>query len=136
MLFVFDTNTIISALLKPSSIPAMALDEAQKSGQLVFCEESKKEILEVINRSKFDKYISLEERVEKIKNIINRSKIVSISTPDILPYCKDPFDVKFLLLAQSEKLSFIVSGDNHLLELNSFNGIPIINPAEFLKLKF
>jgi putative PIN family toxin of toxin-antitoxin system len=135
MLFVFDTNTIVSALLKSSSVPALALDQAQKYGRLVFSEESKNEILAVINRAKFDKYLSQEQRHKKLNQIILQSLLVPTVTPDILPYCRDPFDVKFLLLAQSEKLNCIVSGDNHLLSLHPFNGVPIINPSEFLKLK-
>jgi len=43
MLFVFDTNTLLSALLKPEGIPARALAQAIKSGKLLFSEETKKE---------------------------------------------------------------------------------------------
>ncbi|MDQ3756218.1 MAG: putative toxin-antitoxin system toxin component, PIN family, partial [Acidobacteriota bacterium] len=41
-------------------------------------------------------------------------------------------DNKFLELAVSGKADWIVSGDDDLLVLNPFRGIPIFTPREFL----
>jgi predicted nucleic acid-binding protein len=55
--FVFDTNSLIRALLISSSISRQALKKAEQGGQLIFSEETLTELNEVLIRSKFDKYI-------------------------------------------------------------------------------
>ena len=46
----------------------------------------------------------------------------------------DPTDDKYLECAVEASANFIISGDHHLTDLKSFQGIKIILPAEFLKL--
>lgn len=46
--------------------------------------------------------------------------------------CRDPKDDVFLGVALAGKAERIVSGDNDLLTLHFFRGIPIITPAAFL----
>ena len=46
--------------------------------------------------------------------------------------CRDPKDDKFLEAALAMQTDCIVSGDFDLLNLNSFEDIPILRPAEFL----
>ena len=45
--------------------------------------------------------------------------------------CRDPDDDKFLELAVNGRADVIVSGDEDLLALDTFRGIPIITPAAF-----
>ncbi len=46
--------------------------------------------------------------------------------------CRDPKDDKFLEVAVAGRADAIVSGDLDLLVLSPFEGIPILEPAEFL----
>ena len=46
---------------------------------------------------------------------------------------RDPRDDKILELAVSGNADCIVTGDDDLLTLNSFRGIAIITPADFLR---
>ncbi|MEW6181847.1 MAG: putative toxin-antitoxin system toxin component, PIN family [Bacillota bacterium] len=46
--------------------------------------------------------------------------------------CRDPKDDMFLELAVSGAATCIISGDEDLLQLNPFRGIPIVKPDEFL----
>jgi hypothetical protein len=46
----------------------------------------------------------------------------------------DPDDDKYLHAAVAGRASVIVSGDQHLLDLNEYNGIPIVRPRAFLGL--
>jgi len=46
--------------------------------------------------------------------------------------CRDPKDDKFLELAVGGNADLIVTGDNDLLALNPFRGIPILTPDAFL----
>ena len=43
---------------------------------------------------------------------------------------QDPFDNIFLGLASENRASLIVSGDRHLLELESYKDIQIVTPSE------
>jgi predicted nucleic acid-binding protein len=50
------------------------------------------------------------------------------------PVCRDPDDEEVLALAIAAKVDLIVSGDNDLLSLRSFEGTPIIAPAQAIGL--
>ena len=45
----------------------------------------------------------------------------------------NPLDNKFLELAVSGRATHIISGDNDLLSLNPFQGMPILTPDAFLQ---
>jgi predicted nucleic acid-binding protein len=44
--------------------------------------------------------------------------------------CRDPDDDEVLALAIAAKVELIVSGENDLLSLRCFQGIPILAPSE------
>jgi putative PIN family toxin of toxin-antitoxin system len=46
--------------------------------------------------------------------------------------CRDPKDDKFLTAALAGTAGGIVSGDEDLLVLSPFEGIPVLRPAEFV----
>jgi putative PIN family toxin of toxin-antitoxin system len=46
--------------------------------------------------------------------------------------CRDVKDNKLLELGVSASADYIISGDEDLLVLNPFRGIPILTPREFL----
>jgi len=128
--FIFDTNTLLSALFDETSIPAAALKRARINGTLLTSEAIMLEYRMVFLRPKFDKYISLPTRIEFIENIIAQSFPVIITQE--IKECRDSEDDKWLSLAVSAKSDCIISGDKDLLILNPFKGTPILTPAEFL----
>ncbi|MDR3696935.1 putative toxin-antitoxin system toxin component, PIN family [Mucilaginibacter sp.] len=67
--FVFDTNSLISALILPSSVSRLSLKKADEIGVIVFSKETLDELNEVIIRSKFDKYVTLEDRLEYVQRL-------------------------------------------------------------------
>jgi putative PIN family toxin of toxin-antitoxin system len=128
--FVFDTNSLISALIIPSSISRLSLKKADESGILVFSKETLIELNEVLIRSKFDKYVLLDDRLEYIERLESRGEI--IETVSNFTDCRDIKDNKFLNIAYDSQASCIVTGDQDLLVLNPFNGLPIISASYFL----
>jgi len=68
--FVFDTNTLISAVFNEHSQPALALKKARTIGTLLVSDEIIAEYLIVFARDKFNRWLSLETRIEFIENII------------------------------------------------------------------
>ncbi len=129
-IFVFDTNTLISAHLLPSSTNRQAFDLAFEKGILVHSKETFTEFTEVFTRPKFDKYISLEDRLDAIRLLELRSQFIEITSPVIA--CRDPKDDKFLSLALTIKADSIITGDKDLLVLHPFREIPILNPTDFI----
>ncbi|HEY8780418.1 MAG TPA: putative toxin-antitoxin system toxin component, PIN family [Mucilaginibacter sp.] len=130
--FVFDTNVLISAALLGNSINAKALDYAVNIGRIIVSEPVLSEFAEVIFRKKFDKYfLSDDERHEAIDFLAINALVFS---PKInINACRDPKDNKFLELAIAAEASCIVTGDQDLLVLHPFNGIPIVSAMDFLK---
>jgi len=128
--FVFDTNSLISALLIPSSISRQALKKAQQGGQLVFSEETLIELNEVLIRSKFDKYIPLHERIEFSDRLEAEGRVIKIKSN--FTDCRDIKDNKFLNLAFDGNAEYIITGDNDLLILNPFRTIKILSPSAFV----
>ena len=45
--------------------------------------------------------------------------------------CRDPDDVRILGLAVSARCEYLVSGDQDLLALGSFQGVPVLSPRQF-----
>jgi putative PIN family toxin of toxin-antitoxin system len=129
-IFVFDTNSLVSAHLLPLSVTRKAFDIALEKGILVHSRETFSELIEVFTRPKFDKYISLEDRLNAISIIEIKSQLIEVSAPVIA--CRDPKDDKFLALALSIKADCIITGDKDLLVLHPFREIPILTPADFL----
>lgn len=130
--FIFDTNTLVSALLIPTSISRSALQKADDTGTLVFSAETIYELREVLTRTKFDKYLPLERRMEFVERWESRGEI--LKTTSSFNVCRDPKDNKFLNLAFDSKCSVLVTGDKDLLVLNPFERIPILTSSQFLTL--
>jgi predicted nucleic acid-binding protein len=54
-----------------------------------------------------------------------------VTITEAIAGCRDPANDKFLELAVNGRADLIVSGDEDLLVLNAFRGIPILTPARF-----
>ena len=100
-LFVFDTNTLVSALLFANSIPAQALQKAQKDGFLVASEATYLELAAVLMRPKFDKYVSRETRQQFLTNY--RSAVLLVDVIYTITDCRDDKDNKFLEVGSQRK---------------------------------
>lgn len=130
-LFVFDTNSLISATLIKGSVSRKALDKALNIGELAISNSTLEELIEVLFRKKFDKYfMNDDERLLFINKIEVNAKLFEPKISFTL--CRDPKDNKFLELAISAKAVCIITGDEDLLVLNPFREIPILNAAYFL----
>lgn len=62
--------------------------------------------------------------------LVKVSELVEIS--ETIAECRDPKDNKFLELAACGGADRIISGDEDLLVLNPFRGIPVLTPKDFL----
>ncbi|MEZ2321855.1 MAG: putative toxin-antitoxin system toxin component, PIN family [Microcoleus sp.] len=128
--FVVDTNVLISALLFNNSVPFRAIELAEKQGIILYSEATLNELEQVLNRKKFNKYLSLEDRQVFLLKFISASELVSIT--EKIAVCRDEKDHKFLELAVSGNANVIVTGDLDLLVLNPFQAVEIVTPDIFI----
>lgn len=129
--FVFDTNAVISAALLKRSVSRRAFDQAVAEGKLLVSVETVDELNEVLGRSDFAKYITEDERLEFLAAVLREAELVEVT--EHVGECRDPRDNKILELAVSGEATCIVSGDQDLLVLHPFRGIPIVTPRDFLE---
>lgn len=128
---VIDTNALVSRLLFPDSVPARAVRRAIDHARLLVSEATMLELVDVLARPKFDRYISLQDRQEFIRLLG--------SVVDLIPIirrvyaCRDPRDDKFLEVAVNGEASCILTGDADLLALHPFHSIAILTPAAWLE---
>jgi putative PIN family toxin of toxin-antitoxin system len=130
--FVIDTNILVSAVLIKSSVPDVAFKKANNLGIMLFSDATFQEIQEILNRSKFDKYISLNIRTQFLAKLKLESEAVEIV--QIIKECRDPKDDKFLEVAINGNATHIITGDKDLLALHPFRGVDIITATQFLEI--
>jgi uncharacterized protein len=135
MKIVLDTNVWLSGIFWDGEASKI-IEKAEKDDiQIIISEEILSEIVNVLNReSKFQKYIlNLKLSIEDLlRTILSISTL--IETKNKLDVIKaDPKDNIILEAAMDGKAEYIISYDNHLLNMIEFRGIKIISPGEFLK---
>ena len=130
---VFDNNVLVSAALL-GGVPRKAFDKLLDSSTVLVSIPVLLELADVLNRPKFDKYVTHDERMRFMVSFLKVAEMVDISETIIA--CRDPKDDKLLELAVSGNADFLVTGDKDLLVLNPFRGVEIITPREFLDRAF
>ena len=129
MRVVIDTNIIVSGYLGGSLETIIV---AWKSGKftLVVSAAIVDEYLKVLKRPKFK--IERAELDDFSALLLDTAEFV-IPLEEINAIPADPTDNKFLEAATAGKVSLIVSGDGHLLELKTFQDVSIITAREFVE---
>ena len=130
MEFILDTNILISAALFKNSVPDRSFRKALLNGNILLSGNTLAEITKNLNKSKLDKYITAKDKLVFLNRIVTNAKFVEVI--HTINECRDPKDNMFLELALSGNADLIISGDNDLLILNPFRGIPVISPREFI----
>ena len=129
--FVVDTNVLASHLLLPESVSGQALWLALSAGDMLVSDATLTELATVINRPKFDKYISKPAR-RKFFEVL-APLCINVEIIQTIQASRDPKDDKFLEVAINGSADFILTGDTDLLELHPFHEIPIYSPWQFLE---
>lgn len=126
---VLDTNIIVSSALGGALVLVLEKWDQGKF-TVVVTSDILDEYFQVINRPKFK---LKQETIDKITRYLYQFSEFVVPEEQIRVIEADPKDDKFLEAAIAGKVDFIVSGDNHLLELKEFRDIPIISGREFIE---
>ena len=135
MRLVLDTNTVLSALLWRGT-PYRLLETIRNqhpSLQLYSSPVLLEELTDVIARPAFSKRLSAIGKTVRAV-LADYVEIVDLAEPIEVPrIVRDPDDDHVLACALAAKADLIVSGDKDLLDLNAFQNIQILAPAEALR---
>mgnify|MGYP000489412588 CR=1 FL=1 len=129
---VFETSTLVGAVLRPQSVPAQALELAIGAGELIASEQTLEELVAVLARTSLDRFRAPSARTEFLA--LYRQTIMMLPVTVTVADCRDPKDDKFLSLAVSGGASVIVSSDSDLLVLDPYREIAVLSPAQFISL--
>lgn len=129
--FVFDINALISAFLIEESVPSQALRSALNQGVVLVSAPLLTTLAGVLQRPKFDRYLTLDEREELVAAFVASSRMVEIT--ERIRACRDPDDDAILEVAVNGNAATIITGDPDLLVLNPFRGVQILAPADFVR---
>jgi len=130
---VLDTNTLISGILWDGN-EARVIEEAENNKvQLFISQKLLKELEGVLKREKFTRKLegkesTVEQAVAKIAliaTLIEPAKKINIIKDD-------PDDNRVLECAVTARADVIISGDKHLLKLQTYSGIDIMSARDFL----
>ena len=126
---VFDTSTLIGALLFPRSQHAQSFRNVIAHHQAVASIETMQELVDVTSRPKFDRYRAVADRAEFVRRYAEVTEMVIVT--ETVNDCRDSKDNKFLALALAANASVIISSDDDLLVLNLYRGIEIVDLTNF-----
>ncbi len=133
MRVVIDTGVFVSALIRRQGTTGDVL-RALRDGRftVIYTTDIVVEIIDVLGRPLFrTKYHIEPDDITALVNLIRlRGELVNPGKK--VTACRDPKDDKFLEAALAAGADCIVSGDTDLLDMNVFEKIPILRPAEFL----
>lgn len=131
---VVDTNVLVSALIRPQGrVGALLRRLREGTYTLLYTQPLLEELVDVLNRPRIrDKYGLDEEDVKTVLALI-LLRGEAVAPKRVIVACRDPRDDKFLEAAVAGQADAIVSGDEDLLALDPFEGIPIVSPAVFLQ---
>jgi putative PIN family toxin of toxin-antitoxin system len=123
---VLDTNVLVSAFITRGAVGEW-ITEWQGDHQFITSRQILDELSEKLlhkfhlSRQVADGFVSLSE---------GRMQLVD-PVPLSVPVCRDPDDDWVLATAMSGKCDMIVTGDQDLLALGEYSGIPIVSPRSF-----
>lgn len=135
MRLVVDTNVILSGLLWQGSPHGLLRQIRDGQASLVESPALLEELEEVLIRPKFAGILTrLRLSPETLLAELLQLAEIVIPNPLPAPVSRDPDDDAVLALAVAAQVDLIVSGDDDLLDLHEYQGIPIVTATEALKI--
>lgn len=134
---VLDTSVLVSAFLKSDGVNANVLQKGERYYELYLSEEILEEtgvVLLTYNRIRKKYHYADDEVLEYLRTL----KIVAMQVVGKLPQVKevkeDPKDDHILACGLKIRADYIVSKDDHLINLAEYQGIKIVSSREFLEI--
>jgi putative PIN family toxin of toxin-antitoxin system len=92
------------------------------------------ELVDVLNRPRIrEKYRLTDQDIQVVVGLL-LLRGEAVAPAERITACRDPKDDKFLEVAVAGKADVIVSGDDDLLTMHPYAGIPIVVSSVFLRM--
>ena len=127
---VIDTGVLVSAAIRPQSVPALALERALLHFDVCASLATFTELHTVLLGSRLDRYASTGARQAFVEGLSQHLRMVEVTQQ--VTDCADPKDNKFFALALTVGAEMIIASDPHLTQMHPWRAIPILPPAAFL----
>jgi|SRR5271157_531826 len=132
---VIDTNVFVSSLISKKGAPAVLTQAwSEHLFDLVTSEAMIAEVKRVLSEHRLKQAFNISnENIARLVELLRKNSILvpgSAAVAGTIP--SDPSDEMFLAAALDGNADVIVSGDKDLLEIESFRGIAIMTPRQFL----
>lgn len=136
MIVVLDTNLIISALLSPQGTPSKIFERWEEGEFDVAVSNPLQDELErALGYERIKKYFrGTDFNLNIFIKHLQETAILVKPQIRLEVITNDPEDNRLLECAVTSGSSYIISGDQHLLDLKEYQGIQILSPAGFIVL--
>jgi len=130
---VLDTNVLISAVIATGTPHEVVVAGYSGEYQIVVSVATLLEFRETLHKYPDRFGLSDREIQEEVETLRYFAEFVA---PDVEPDVvdADPDDDKFLEAAVAGNAEYVVSGDQHLLDIDNFRGIDIVSPRTFYEI--
>lgn len=133
---VLDTNTIISGLIVPGSIPDRLLRAvAALRFEMITSAAIVGEVVHTLQRDRVRRrYHITPEEVARVRHLLEHDAILVAITEDARGVASHPEDDFILATAVSGAADYLVTGDRQLQRLGAYRGVTIVSPRSFWEL--
>jgi hypothetical protein len=135
---VLDTNVLVSGLIVANGPSGRILDAVRQGNlTLVTSPQLLQEFSDVVARPRIArKYPKVAEQAETVIDFFRANATLVSGQPVEAVVAADPDDDAVIACAVQGEAEYIVSGDEHLLNLGQHGSIRIVTPSQFIVIAF
>ena len=127
---VLDTNVLISSVISTGVPHDIVVAGFDGEFQIIVSVPTLREFRETLLKYPERFHMDSDEVQQEVETIRYFADFVDPDV-DISAVADDPDDDKFLEAAVAGNVEYLVSGDQHLLDLDSYRGVDIVEPRTF-----
>ena len=134
MRVVLDTNVVVSAAVNPKGPPAQVIRAwRNRSFEWLTSPALLDEMERTLRSPRVWRYMAWgEDEVDEFVSVVQQRVELVSPTNLIDAISADPSDNRVLEAAVAAQADYVVSGDHHLLEVKTYEGVQIVTPARFV----
>jgi len=134
MRVVLDTNVVVSAAVNPKGPPAQVIRAwRNRSFEWLTSPALLDELARTLHSPRVRCYMAWgEDEVAQFVSVVQQRVELVSPTNLIDAISADPSDNRVLEAAVAAQADYVVSGDHHLLEVKTYEGVQIVTPARFV----